>query len=67
MADRDKPRKDPLAVLWASDHRNALTEVARDHKVTPQFCCMVLHGRRKSRDGRIERALRAMGAPIKYV
>jgi hypothetical protein len=60
------PRKDPMVVLWAAAHRNALTEVAKKFDVTPQFCHMVLYARRKSRDGRIERALKEMGAPLKF-
>jgi len=60
------PRKDPMIVLWASAHRNVLSELARQFNVTPQFCHMVLYAHRKSRDGRIERALRELGAPIKF-
>ena len=59
-------RKDPMVVLWASSHRNVLTQVARQFKVTPQFCHMVLYSKRKSKDYRIERALKELGAPIKW-
>lgn len=66
MADRRvTPRKDPMAVLWASNHRNSLTEIARQFGVTPQFCHMILYSKRRSKDGRIERALKELGAPIK--
>lgn len=66
MADRAIPRKDPLAILWAANNRNALTAIADRMGTSPQFVSMVLHGKRKSKDNRVERALREMGAPIKY-
>ncbi len=65
MAERASPRKDPLAILWAANNRNALTEIANRMGTSPQFVSMVLHRRRKSKDGRVERALREMGAPVK--
>lgn len=64
MAERAVPRKDPLAVLWSANNRNCLTEIATRMGVSPQFVSMVLHKRRKSRDGRVERALKEMGAPL---
>lgn len=64
--DRTSPRKDPLAILWAANNRNSLTEIAVRLHVTPQFVSMCLHKRRKSKDGRVERALREMGAPLKH-
>jgi hypothetical protein len=60
-----KIKKDPMAVLWLNTHRNVLSEVARALKVSPQFVSMVLYGRRKSEDLRVERALKEKGAPIK--
>lgn len=66
MAERTVPRKNPLAILWAAAHRNALTEIADRMGTSPQFVSMVLHGKRKSKDRRVERALREMGAPIKH-
>ena len=64
MAEQAIPRKDPMAVLWVSSHRSILASIARQYKVTPQFVHYVLYGRRKSADGRIERALRESGAPV---
>ena len=61
----EKKRKDPMAILWLNANRNVLAEVAREFKVTPQFCHYVLYGMRRSEGGRIERALRERGAPIK--
>ncbi len=63
--EKKPPRKDPMAILWAHGHRNALTQVADRLGVTPQFCHYVLYGQRKSKDGRVERALRELGAPVK--
>jgi hypothetical protein len=62
----DKPRKDPMCILWASEHRNVLTEIADQCDVTPQFVHMVLYRYRKSRDGKVERALRERGAPLSW-
>ncbi len=66
MAERAAPRKDPLAILWAASHRNVLTKIADQMGVSPQFVSMCLHGRRRSKDGRIERKLRELGAPVKH-
>ena len=67
MSDRrSPPRKDPMAVLWASSHRNVLTEIAKQFDVSPQFCHMILYAKRRSKDGRIERALKELGAPVKW-
>lgn len=62
----EKPRKNPMAILWASAHRNTLTEVAKQCGVTPQFCHYVLYGMRRSKDGKVERLLRELGAPVKW-
>ena len=50
--------------LWVAENRKALTEVAETCGVSPQFVHMVLYGRRKSGDGKVERELKKMGAPI---
>lgn len=67
MSERPSPRKDPLAILWAAAHRNTMTIIAEEIGCTPQFVSMCLYGRRKSKDGRIERKLRELGAPVKHV
>ncbi len=67
MSERTSPRKDPMAILWAAAHRNIMTEIADQVGCTPQFVSMCLYGRRKSKDGRIERKLRALGAPVRHV
>jgi hypothetical protein len=64
MADRKPQRKNPMAILWASAHRNVLTQVARECKCTPQFVHYCLYGLRKSKDGKVERMLREQGAPV---
>lgn len=60
-----KPKKNPQAILWIAQHRNALTEIAKQCQVTTQFVSYVLHGQRRSGDGRVERLLRQWGAPVK--
>lgn len=62
--DRDEKRKDPMAILWASSHRSKMAGIAKDLGVSSQFVSMVLYGRRRSKDGRIERALKELGAPV---
>jgi hypothetical protein len=57
-------RKDPLCILWVAENRNTLTEIADLCDCSPQFVSLVLHQRRKSKDGRVERALRDRGAPL---
>jgi hypothetical protein len=42
-----------------------LTEVARECDVTPQFVHYCLYGQRRSKDGKVERALKLLGAPVK--
>lgn len=64
-AKRDETRRSPEAILWIADHRNALTEIARSCGCTTQFVSLVLYGRRRSADGKIERLLKGMGAPVK--
>lgn len=65
MPDRKPVRKDPMAILWAAANRNALTEIAGACDCTPQFVHYVLYAQRRSKDGRVERMLRDMGAPVK--
>jgi hypothetical protein len=55
-----------MCILWASEHRNVLTEIADQCDVTPQFVHMVLYRYRKSKDGKVERALRERGAPLSW-
>jgi len=62
----ERTRKDPMLILWASAHRNVLTQIAEEVGCTPQFCHYVLYGLRKSRDYRVERRLRELGAPIRW-
>jgi hypothetical protein len=60
----EKLRKNPAAVLWASAHRNLMSEIARSCGCTPQFVHYILYGERRSRDGKVERMLREEGAPV---
>lgn len=62
----EKVRKDPMAILWASSHRNSLTEVAKTCGVTPQFVHYCLYGTRRSKDGKVERLLKELGAPVRW-
>ncbi len=55
---------DARILLWIAQNRGLMTRMAVDFHVTQQFIAMVLRGQRKSKDGRVERALRAEGAPI---
>ena len=54
------------AAKWVSEHRGELSRIARGVRpqVTPQFVHQVLRGLRRSEDGRVERALKKMGAPV---
>ena len=56
-------RKEAIA-LWMAANWGALTRIAGRLKVTPQFVHQVLRGQRKSRNGRVERQLKDLGAPI---
>jgi hypothetical protein len=53
------------ALLWVAANRGVLTEIASKLRppVTPQYVAQVLRGKRKSRGGRVERALARRGAP----
>jgi hypothetical protein len=61
----EPPRKDPMAILWVAANRSALTEVAKQCGCSVQFVSYVLYGRKRSGDGKVERLLRELGAPIK--
>ena len=51
-------------LVWIASNRGAIARIALDMGVSGQFVAMVLKGVRKSKDGKVERALRAEGAPI---
>lgn len=53
-------------IVWLANNRGVLTRLAEQMKppVTPQFVGQICRGTRKSKDGRIERILRAYGAPL---
>ncbi len=53
------------AVVWVSENRGKLSEIAKTAKVTPQFAHQVLRGIRRSKDGNVERLLREAGAPVR--
>jgi hypothetical protein len=54
------------AAQWVSRNRGKLSEIAGqvNPKVSPQFVHLVLRGKRKSGDGRVEKLLRRAGAPV---
>jgi hypothetical protein len=58
--------RDQKAAQWVAENRGRLSEIADKvrPKVTPQFVQMVLRGKRKSEDGRVERELKKAGAPV---
>jgi hypothetical protein len=58
-------KKDPKAILWVAANRNALSNIAEQCGCTPQFVGYVLYQQRRSRDGKVERLLRELGAPVK--
>lgn len=62
--ERDKKRN-PQAILWVSNNRSKLTQIAEECACTPQFVGYVLYGKRRSRDGKVERLLKEAGAPAK--
>ena len=64
VTSRTKITKDPNAILWVAANRNALTAVAERCNCTPQFVGYCLYGQRKSKDGKVERLLRELGAPV---
>lgn len=51
-------------LVWVSNNRGKLTEIAGKASVSAQFVHLVLRGERSSSDGRVERLLREAGAPI---
>jgi hypothetical protein len=52
-----------LRDVWLITHRGHLREVAEHFGVSRVMVTHVLHGRRRSRDGRIERELARRGVP----
>lgn len=52
--------------VWAARNRGIQTKIANEMKpkLTPQFVHHVLQGRRKSKNGVVEKKLRLAGAPI---
>ena len=59
--------RDKRVAVWVAEHRGAITEIAKMIKppVSPQFVQMVLKGKRKSKDGMVERELKKRGAPVR--
>lgn len=54
-----------LAVLeWIANNRGAIARIAQQTRRSNASVSMILHGKRKSEDGRVERLLREAGAPI---
>ncbi len=51
-------------LVWVHHNRGALTKIAREAQVSPQFVHLVMRGARSSTAGRIERLLRERGAPL---
>lgn len=53
-------------IVWLAQNRGKLSEIAKQMKptVTPQFVGQICRGKRKSRDGKVERILRSYGAPL---
>lgn len=69
MRKRNKKPSPPVTdalLLWLARNRGVLKWVADQIRpaVTEQFVCMVARGKRKSKDGKVERLLRQKGAPI---
>ena len=53
-------------IIWLYNNHGILAKIARDLRppVTPQYVGMVARGKRRSKDGVIERKLRALGCPL---
>jgi hypothetical protein len=62
---RQKPVPDDPIKKWIAENYGAISCVAREHGVTPQHAHYIAHGKRTSRDLRIERALKALGCPLR--
>lgn len=62
---KEKTPHEVEANEWVFRTRGAVAAVAARVGVTPQFVYMVLMGKRKSKDGKVERELRKVGAPMK--
>ena len=58
------PEVSPELLAWISRNRGLMTQIADKAKVTPQFVHQVIHKRRNSKTGKVERLLREAGAPI---
>jgi hypothetical protein len=58
--------KDMAASIWSLRNRGQISKIAARIRppVSPQFVHLVLHGKRKSRGGKVERMLREAGAPV---
>ncbi len=63
---RNLTERDKRAATWVTNNRGQMSKIGREVRppVTAQFVHQVLRGRRRSEDGRVERALRAAGAPV---
>ncbi len=53
-------------IVWLAQNRGVLSKIAEQVKptVSPQFVGQICRGKRKSRDGKIERILKSYGAPL---
>jgi hypothetical protein len=53
-------------LVWIAQNRGVFSKIARamHPPVTSQFVSQVARGQRKSKDGKVERELKKMGAPI---
>lgn len=60
-------KRDKAKSEWAKANRGLLTKIAKAVKppVTPVMVHYVLHGDKSTKDGRVEKALKKAGAPIK--
>lgn len=56
----------PEMIVWLDQNRGVLSKIALAMRpqVTPQYVGQVARGKRRSRDGSIERKLKSLGAPI---
>lgn len=50
-------------ILWVADNKGVLTKIAEELGVTQPFVSDVFYGRRKSRNGDVEKRLAEFGAP----
>lgn len=54
----------PDIARWVAENPGVQGEIAEKCGCDRSFVSAVLHGRRKSRDGAVERELRERGAPL---